>query len=122
MTVTSYRDLVAWQKSMDLTVSLYAASSVFPREEAYGLTAQVRKAGVSVPSNIAEGQGRKSTAEFLHHLSIALGSLNELETQLLIAGRLKFIAGQQVDVLLEQCGEVGRLINGLYNSLSPKLM
>ena len=83
-----YSELIAWQKAVDLVESVYKATESFPREEIHGLTSQVRRAAVSVLSNIAEGQGRKSTMEFLHHLSIAYGSLTETETQLLIAGRL----------------------------------
>ncbi len=121
MAITTYRDLVVWQKAMDLVVHVYKLTSVFPRDELYGLTAQLRKSAISVPSNISEGQGRKSTAEFMHHLSIALGSLCEVETQLLVAGRLEYVEGAPLDTIIEQCAEVGRLLNGLYNSLSPKL-
>ncbi|MDT4968207.1 MAG: hypothetical protein QOJ64_2944 [Acidobacteriota bacterium] len=117
MAVRSYRELLAWQKSMDLLELVYAATRCFPKEELFGLTSQLRRAALSVPSNIAEGQGRKSTKEFLHHLSIALGSLMELETQVLAAGRLHYIGQEDVDRLLDQSARVGRLINGLYNSL-----
>src|SRR6476659_1156091 len=89
--VRSYQDLVAWQKAMDLVELVYGATRGFPREEVYGLTSQVRRAAVSVPSNIAEGQGRASTKEFLHHLSIARGSLFEVETQVLVAQRLGYL-------------------------------
>jgi four helix bundle protein len=120
MKVKKYSELIAWQKAMDLVESVYKATASFPREEIYGLTSQVRRAAVSVPSNIAEGQGRKSTMEFLHHLSIAYGSLTETETQLLIAGRLAYLEQKKVDHLIEQTNEVGRLLNGLSNSLSEK--
>ena len=120
MKVKKYSELIAWQKAMDLVESVYKATASFPREEIYGLTSQVRRAAVSVPSNIAEGQGRKSTMEFLHHLSIAYGSLTETETQLLIAGRLAYLEQKKVDHLIEQTNEVGRLLNGLSNSLSAK--
>jgi four helix bundle protein len=120
MKVKKYSELIAWQKAMDLVESVYKAPASFPREEIYGLTSQVRRAAVSVPSNIAEGQGRKSTMEFLHHLSIAYGSLTETETQLLIAGRLAYLEQKKVDHLIEQTNEVGRLLNGLSNSLSAK--
>jgi four helix bundle protein len=86
----SYRDLVAWQKAMDLVQEVYAATREWPRREAFGLTSQVRRAAVSVPSNIAEGYGRQSSREFLNYLSIAYGSLMELETQLLIGFRLGY--------------------------------
>lgn len=91
MAVRNYSELIAWQKAMDLVEAIYKATKHFPREELYGLTSQLRRAGVSIPSNIAEGQGRKSTSEFLHHLSFAYGSLREVETQLVIAGRLGYL-------------------------------
>jgi len=103
---------------MDLVERIYAATKQFPKEEIYGLTSQVRRAAVSIPSNIAEGQGRKSTNEFLHHLSIAYGSLREVETQILIAGRLLYLKQEEIIRLLESSAEVGRLINGLSNSLT----
>lgn len=102
---------------MDLVESIYHATRCFPREEAYGLTSQLRRAAVSIPSNIAEGQGRKSTKEFVNYLSIAHGSLREVETQVLIAGRLKYLEQGQVELLIDRASEVGRLINGLINSL-----
>jgi four helix bundle protein len=117
MAVKNYSELIAWQKAMDLVATIYMVSKQFPNEEIYGLTSQVRRAAVSVPSNIAEGQGRRSTKEFLHHLSIAHGSLREVETQILIAERLSYIKHTEVTQLIELAGDVGRLINGLYNSL-----
>ena len=116
----SYCELIVWQKAMDLVQGVYTATKSFPREEIYGLTSQLRRAAVSVPSNIAEGQGRKSTSEFLHHLSIAYGSLMEVETQLMIAERLDDLEKRDVARMTELTGEVGRLINGLTNSLSSK--
>src|SRR5438067_5124089 len=117
MAVRNYSELIAWQKAMDLVEGIYAATKQFPKEEIYGLTSQIRRAAVSIPSNIAEGQGRKSINEFLHHLSIAYGSLREVETQILIAGRLFYLAQEEVNHLLDLSAEVGRLINGLYQSL-----
>jgi four helix bundle protein len=113
----SYRDLVAWQKAMDLVVAIYGLTRDWPREEVYGLTSQIRRAAVSVPSNIAEGQGRQSPKEFLNHLSMAYGSLMELETQLVIAARLGYVAQDPCEATLAQANEVGRLINGLCNSI-----
>ena len=120
MKVRSYCELIVWQKAMDLVQEVYAATRNFPREEIYGLTSQLRRAAVSVPSNIAEGRGRKSTNEFLHHLSIAYGSLMELETQLMIAERLDYLEQRDVARMTERTAEVGRLLNGLSNSLSTK--
>jgi four helix bundle protein len=79
MKVKNYQDLIVWQKAMDLVEEVYKASRSFPREETYGLTSQIRRAAVSIPSNIAEGQGRRTTADFLRHLSIAYGSLREVK-------------------------------------------
>jgi len=120
MTVKAYSDLIVWQKAMDMVVSIYKATERFPREEVYGLTSQLRRAAVSVPSNIAEGQGRKSTNEFLHHLSFARGSLMEVETQLLLAERLSYLKPDEITHLLEITNEVGRLLNGLINSLPTR--
>ena len=114
----NYTDLVAWQKSMDLAQELYRATARFPKEEMYGLTSQLRRAAVSVPSNIAEGQGRRTTGAFLQHLSIAHGSLRETETQMLLAARLGYLSDKAAASLMKQAGEVGRLITGLANSLS----
>ena len=95
-----YRDLVAWQKAMDLVERVYLATNTFPREERYGLTSQIRRAVVSVPSNIAEGQGRRTTDdELIRFLHISLGSLCELETQLELAVRLKFLDKQDAKAI-----------------------
>src|SRR5438132_932174 len=102
---------------MDLVEDVYKASKTFPREEVYGLTSQIRRAAVSVPSNIAEGQGRRTTSDFLRHLSIAYGSLREVETQVLIAQRLDYLVQGKVEKVLSRAGEVGRLLNGLMASL-----
>lgn len=103
---------------MDLVEDVYKATKDFPREEIYALTSQIRRAAVSIPSNIAEGQGRRTTADFLRHLSIAYGSLREVETQALIAGRLRYIAQTKLDEVMNRAGEVGRLLNGLMSSLA----
>src|SRR6266481_4085086 len=113
MKVRNYQELIAWQRAMDLVEEVYKASRDFPREEIYALTSQIRKAAVSIPSNIAEGQGRRTTADFLRHLSIAYGSLREVETQILIAQRLKHLVQAKVENVLTRGGEVGRLLNGL---------
>jgi four helix bundle protein len=120
MTVQSYCQLIAWQKAMGLVKEIYEATKSFPREEMYGLTSQLRRAAVSVPSNIAEGQGHDSRNEFLHHLSIAYGSLMETETQVLIAESLTYLKTGRADLILEKTAEIGRLINGLSRSLQQK--
>jgi four helix bundle protein len=119
--IRDHRDLVAWQKAMNLVTSIYQASRSFPREEAYGLTSQLRRAAVSIPANIAEGQGRRSKPEFRQFLGHARGSLLELDTHLEIALRLEYINHQQHAHLQEQLNEVGRIINGLLRSLTSDL-
>ncbi len=118
MAALHYRDLIAWQKAMDLVEDVYRVSQNFPREEMYGLTNQIRRAAVSIPSNIAEGQGRGVGGEFAHHLRIANASRQEIETQLLIAVRLGFITEPDVNAVLERCFEVGRIICGLHHSVA----
>jgi len=109
----SFRDLLAWQKAMALVVDVYRVTEAFPQREIYGLTNQVRRAAVSVPSNIAEGKGRLSKKEFVQFLSKARGSLLEAQTQLEIAFNLGFLAKSDFDKLEESASEAGRLINGL---------
>lgn len=121
MAVKHYQELVVWQKAMDLVESIYKATTSFPNTEVYGLTSQLRRAAVSIPSNIAEGQGRNTTRDFLHFLSVAQGSLRELETQVLIAQRLGYIKTPEGTTLMDVTSEVGRLLSGLCNSLQNKL-
>ena len=118
MKLKNYQELIVWQKSMDLVEEVYKTSRAFPREEVYGLTSQIRRASVSIPSNIAEGQGRRTTSDFLRHLSIGYGSLREVETQILIARRLRYITQASLEEVMNLAGEVGRLLNGLMASLS----
>ncbi|HEV7427732.1 MAG TPA: four helix bundle protein [Thermoanaerobaculia bacterium] len=112
----TYRDLIAWQKAMDLAQEVYAITSAFPAEERYGLMSQMRRCAVSIASNIAEGHGRLTTRDWQHFLSQARGSTHELETQLMISRRLKFGDISRVDHCLQNAEEVGRIINGLLNS------
>jgi four helix bundle protein len=114
----NYRDLVAWQRGMDLAVAVYEASAGFPKDERFGLTAQLRKAAVSVPSNIAEGQGRRSRGAFCQHLSIAHGSVRELETQVLLSMRLRYLSEPATTKLLAQAAELGRLITALSSAVA----
>ncbi len=113
----SYRDLIAWQKSMDLVEMIYTITRTFPKEELYGLTSQVRRAAVSIPSNIAEGEGRNSKKEFSQFLSISYGSLSEVETQIMIANRLQYTNNKKTELVLCLCKEIGKIINGLRRSL-----
>lgn len=117
MVIRNYLDLVAWQRAMDLVEMVYCLTQRFPKEEVYGLTAQVRRAVVSIRSNIAEGEGRESKQEFLHFLSIAHGSLREVETQLRIAVRLKYLRDEDLNTTQQLCEETGRILNGLMKSL-----
>ena len=120
MGARNYRDLIAWQKAMDLAESVYQLTAEFPNDERFSLTSQIRRAVVSIPSNIAEGQGRFTRADFRRFLSIAHGSVREVETQLLLARRLRYLGEAQLDQLLELSSEVGRLILGLAKSLDPE--
>jgi four helix bundle protein len=113
----SYRDLIAWHKAMDLVTEIYQVTRNFPKEEIFGLTSQLRRAAVSIPSNIAEGQGRLSKGEFRVFLGNARGSLSELETQLLIAQNLSYIDQQETDRLINIAAEMGRILNGLIASM-----
>jgi len=116
----SYRDLVAWQKAMKFVTQIYEVTRGFPPEERYGLTNQLRRASVSVPSNIAEGQARFSQKEFHHFLSQARGSLVEIETQLLIAKDLKYLQPVKADGLLAAADELGKILNGLIASIKNR--
>jgi four helix bundle protein len=113
----SYRELLAWQKAMELVTQVYRTTKDFPRDETYGLTSQLRRASVSVPSNIAEGQARFSSKEFHHFLSVARGSLVEVETQILIAENLGYLDSNQREVLINKTSELGRILNGLIASI-----
>jgi len=118
MAVKSYRELEVWQQGMDLVVEVYRVSKAFPQDERWGLTSQAQRAATSVPANIAEGQGRVHRGDFVHHLSIARGSLMELETHLQIANRLGLLQDAEFDALWARCQDVGRLLNGLLRSLN----
>ncbi len=115
-----YRELVVWQKAMDLVTEIYKATATFPNEEKFGLSSQARRAAVSVPSNIAEGHGRKATGAYLNHISIAYGSLMELETQVQIAERLSFLPAEENAIILEKISEIARMLNGLKKSLAKE--
>jgi four helix bundle protein len=112
-----YRTLIVWQKAMDLVEAVYRQTSTWPREEQFGLTSQIRRAVVSVPANTAEGRGRNSDKEYVRHLSIAYGSLCEVETYLVIAVRLGFVDSTSHESLLQRSTEVARLLRGLMKRL-----
>jgi four helix bundle protein len=117
MAVRSYQDLIGWKKSIALVTEVYRSTQNFPRPETYGLTSQIRRAAISIPSNIAEGQGRRSRGEFKQFLGHARGSVFELESQIIIARNLSYLDEAQAEALLTQITELGRIINGLLSSL-----
>ena len=111
--IKSYRDLKVWSKAMDLVVEAYRVAALLPKTETFGLAAQIRRASVSIPANIAEGHGREHLGDYLHHLSVANGSLMELETHLLIAERLSLLENGKLEPVLTMAAEVGRMLAGL---------
>jgi four helix bundle protein len=114
----SFRELRVWQQAMELALSVYQGTSTFPKHELYGLAQQMRRAAVSVPSNIAEGKGHRSDKEFQRFLYHARGSLMELETQILLAGKLQYLSAEQSLNLQTSATQLGRSLAGLLNSLS----
>lgn len=117
MAINSFRDLRVWQAGMDLVEKVYFLTQTFPKQEIYGLTSQMQRAAVSIPSNIAEGHTRDHSKEYLHHLSIAQASLAELETQLEIAARLKYLSSEQLKLVLVAVAALGRQLYALRNAL-----
>jgi len=117
----NYRELKVWQRSMELVRDDYQVTKAFPKDETYGLTSQIRRAAVSVPSNIAEGQSRHSHKEFMRFLSASRGSLSEVETQIMIAQMLGYIDKATTDRSLESTAEIGRMLNGLYESIRARV-
>jgi four helix bundle protein len=115
--VKSYRDLLVWQKGIELTLQIYQLTKAFPREEIYGLTSQMRRCAVSIPSNIAEGAGRLNTPEYKQFLGIARGSSFELQTQLVIAKELGFGDVELIASVDALCNEVGKMIFGTISAL-----
>jgi four helix bundle protein len=116
----NFQELIVWQKSMALVKQIYQHTSSFPKEEMFGLTSQMRRAAVSIPANIAEGQSRNTTGEFRQFLGIAKGSLAELQTLILLSANLDLLTQKNSSNLLMNCEEVGKMLNGLQKSLSPK--
>ena len=116
----SYQDLEVWKKSIDWVERIYRVSSGFPPEERFGLTSQIRRAAVSVPANVAEGAARTGTREFLQFLSVASGSLAEVETFLILAGRLGYLAEPDRQALEAEADEISRMLGGLKRSLQSR--
>lgn len=117
--IQTHRDLIVWQKAIDFVETVYALSGTFPEEEKFGLTSQIRRASVSISSNIAEGAARQSTKEFIRFLYMALGSLSEVETQIIIALRLRFI--NDISKIAKELETIRKMILNLIKSLKEKL-
>ena len=121
MGVQKYEDLIVWQKAMDLAVEVYKLTKLLPDDETYVLTGQMRRAAVSIPSNIAEGQERNTTKDFIRYLYIAKGSKGELETQISLCIRLELLTQAQIAAAKDLLNEIGKMLNALIQSLSAKL-
>ena len=118
--IECYRDLLVWQKAMELVTEVYRVTGRFPDDEKFGITAQIRRAAVSVPSNIAEGYGRNMLKDYIRFLRVARGSLLELETQVIISKNLKYISGEVLKETLGKTDEISRMLNGLMKRLEGR--
>ena len=116
--IKSFRDLLIWQRGIQLVKEVYEETRNFPKEELYGLTNQIRRPAISIPSNISEGHIRQHKSEFIQFLSIAIGSLAELETQILIAKELGYISNERMEYLINQMNSIGKMIRGLMKKLT----
>ncbi|MDH5035232.1 MULTISPECIES: four helix bundle protein [Chryseobacterium] len=110
-------ELIVWNKSVDLVTEIYSVTTIFPKEELYGLTSQIRRASISVPSNIAEGHSRRSTSDYLQFLKIARGSCAELETQLIISKNLSYLSSEKFKILIEKTSEISKMLNAIITKL-----
>jgi four helix bundle protein len=119
--VNSYRDLRVWQRSLTLATRIYRLTEAFPKQQTFGLCSQMQRTAVSIPSNIAEGNQRDSTKEYLHFVSIALGSAAELETQTLLAEQLHYLRPDEAQPVLAELDEIGRTLRGIQKHLKEKL-
>lgn len=117
----SYKDLIVWQRAVKFVVEVYKATCGFPREEMCGLTSQIRRSAVSIPSNIAEGQARNSPRAFASHLNISLGSAAELETQLIVSNQVGYLAQTDLEKLTTELTEIVRMLHGLLNAQRGKM-
>jgi four helix bundle protein len=121
MSLTSYKDLEVWKKSVELVSSIYMVTKLFPKDEIYTLTNQMRRAAISIPSNIAEGRAKRTTREFIRYVDIAAGSAAELETQLIISEKLGYLDPKSTRPIFENIDCVGRMLNKLITGLEKKL-
>ncbi|WP_255369208.1 four helix bundle protein [Fibrobacter sp. UWT2] len=115
-----YRDLIVWQQAMDVAVETYRLTSAFSKDEMFGLTSQMRRAAVSIASNIAEGEGRKSKNEFSHFLGIALGSKSELETQIVLSERVNLLKSSETESIKKSLDDIGKMLTALRRKLGTK--
>jgi four helix bundle protein len=120
MGMHNYRELKIWQRSMDFVVRIYEITAGFPKEEKYGLTSQLRRSAVSMPSNISEGAGRGTNPQFKRFLEISMGSANEAQTQLEVAARVKYIERLLADSLIDEAFQIYKMILAFYNSLKDE--
>src|SRR5262249_50952074 len=120
MSIESYRDLEVWQRAMDLAEQCYTVTKTFPREELLGMTSQIRRSAASIPANIAEGQGREHTREFIHFLRVAMGSLKELETHLLLCERVGLLPPDRLPPLMDLAERVSRMLTKLCQALERR--
>jgi four helix bundle protein len=118
--IKSYRDLKVWQEAMSVAERTYRLTSRFPKDEVYGMTSQIRRAAVSIAANIAEGHGRENSGSFIQFLRISQGSLKELETHLLLAARVGLATMEEIEAVLRQCDELGRMLRGLIRSIQSR--
>lgn len=116
-----YKDLISWQKSMRLAEQVYQLTKKLPKEETYGLTSQLRRAAISIPSNIAEGYGRDSTLEYTRFLKYVRGSLYETETQLYLSQMFEYLAKDEIDPALSLCAEIGKMVNTMIRRLQGQM-
>lgn len=119
--IKDFKDLIVWQKAMELVAEVYLLVKKLPKEELFALSDQLRRSAISIPSNIAEGQGRNSTKEFIHFLAIAKGSKAELETQLLLCIKVNYLNQSEIETAINLIQEVGKMLNVLQKSLTTNL-
>jgi four helix bundle protein len=118
--ITSYRDLRVWQEAMAVAERAYHLTARFPKEEVYGMTSQIRRAAASIAANIAEGYGRDNSGSFVQFLRMSQGSLKELETHLLLSARVSLVPTADIQLLLQQCDELGKMLRSLIRSIQRK--
>lgn len=118
--ISSYRDLKVWQEAMIVAEEAYRLTARFPKEEAFGMTSQIRRAAVSIAANIAEGHGRENSGSFIQFLPISQGSVKELETHLLLAKRVALTSAEKIDPLMQRCDELGRMLRSLIRSIQRR--